>query len=381
MASPMQLAASMEIIAGCVATLLGSLILVTGWARLENRFLGAFLMLHGMGPLGITRGIGRFLMASQETAAAGLVWSSTSEYPDDLSWLLYLGFLGLAIGSPLLRPFGSRIARWALLPIGALLVGNTWAVLHWAKAVPEASRFFPIISVAVPLLGLAGAVHAFRLADDEREKVRMRRYLASFSIFEIGYVGPSLVFRLSELGVLSPRFTQADHGAYASIIILQMAILGVGITAIGLTALRGHVIDLGRRIHFTVSRGSLAAIFVAVFITVQEVVGEYVSQTAGLAGGALATLVLVLGLDPLMRMSRRIADAAAPDGGAAERMADDERYSIYMEQASVAWSDGIITGKEIEALRRLRARLAMPAEEADLIELRVQQARAASLGA
>jgi hypothetical protein len=153
----------------------------------------------------------------------------------------------------------------------------------------------------------------------------------------------------------------------------KVGILGlarfVGVAVLAYAIARQQLFDTDMRIKWTVNRGSVAATFVSVFFVVEQIVQNWAGDAFGVAAGAVATGLLVLAVHPLQRVAKRFADAAMP-----HVHEDDPNYTLenkratYRDALAVAWSDGVLTAKEMLMLSRLRESLRLPDREVLALE-------------
>ncbi|HVM45503.1 MAG TPA: hypothetical protein VM582_06165 [Candidatus Thermoplasmatota archaeon] len=132
---------------------------------------------------------------------------------------------------------------------------------------------------------------------------------------------------------------------------------------------RHQLFDLDVRIRWTLSRGTLAAIFVAAFFVASELSAQLFSDYTGSAvAGILTAGLLVFALTPLQAFAERVALAAVPDARPPQAWTPQERAEFYREQARLAWADGALTREERRMLDAARARLGLSHEDAARIE-------------
>lgn len=134
--------------------------------------------------------------------------------------------------------------------------------------------------------------------------------------------------------------------------------------------LRHRLFGLDVKVKWTISRGAVAGVFLAVFFVVAQVAEIYLQQYGTLAGGVAAGLML-FAISPLQRMGERIAAAAMPhvEGG----MTLTERELAYRDMAALAWADGTLTARGRDRLDAARERLGIPAERALALEREARQ--------
>jgi hypothetical protein len=133
---------------------------------------------------------------------------------------------------------------------------------------------------------------------------------------------------------------------------------------------RHRLFDLDIKIRWTIRRGTVAGVFLAVFLAVTQVGQNLLNDRFGLLAGGVAAGLLVFALSPLERLGRRVADTVGPRSQ--EGLTHRERLRLYEEQATLVWSDGVMGAKENLLLERLRSRLGIAHEEA----VRINQAAA-----
>lgn len=158
------------------------------------------------------------------------------------------------------------------------------------------------------------------------------------------------------------RLTAASARVWA-VIVLSYAIL------------RHQLLGLDVRVRWTIQRGTIGAVFLAVFLVATQVAENYLDAYGVLLGGVAAGLLLFF-LGPIQRGAERLAQTAIP---AAKRPADmtaDERLAIYRTQAQIAWQDGKVDRKDREMLLSLRGQLGLSAEAAEAAELEAMRAAA-----
>lgn len=117
----------------------------------------------------------------------------------------------------------------------------------------------------------------------------------------------------------------------------------------------------------TVRRGTVGAAFLAVFFVASETPQALLANGVpgidpswGAYAGLAAAGILVFFMHPLMRLGERVSDAALPNARPLADMASKERSALYLEQASLAWRDGVLNRKERLFLDQLRRQLGIP---------------------
>lgn len=132
--------------------------------------------------------------------------------------------------------------------------------------------------------------------------------------------------------------------------------------------LRHRLFDIDVRLRWTVSRGTIAAAFVAVFFVVSEAAASLFSGWTGSTWlGLAAAGLLVFAITPLQQAADRLAALAIP-AMSSTSLAPEDRLAFYREQVRVAWADGALSRDERRLLDAARVRLGLSHEEAARIE-------------
>jgi hypothetical protein len=129
-----------------------------------------------------------------------------------------------------------------------------------------------------------------------------------------------------------------------------------------------QLFDIDVRIKWTISRGTLAAIFVAVFFVVAQVAQTFLTAEYGLLLGGASAGLLLFALNPLQRLAESVANVAMPGVRSVVEMNHPERSALYREHARIAWADGAVDKNERMLLNHLREGLGLSAEEALRLE-------------
>ena len=153
--------------------------------------------------------------------------------------------------------------------------------------------------------------------------------------------------------------------------IMRLATVAVLVYAV----LRHQLLGIDVKVRWTISKSTIAAVFIAVFFIASEGAQQFLGETLGSTYvGIAAAGLLVFVIAPLQRAAERLAERAVPvreqglpvaAGGAA----------LYRAQVALAWTDGRISPNERVMLRGLRKDLGLDAEAADAIEHDVETER------
>jgi hypothetical protein len=164
--------------------------------------------------------------------------------------------------------------------------------------------------------------------------------------------------------IAAPLFLPADPTApglsllFLEAISVSLAVfLYVPLVAYGI--LRTQVLGIELRLKVGIRRGTVAAVFLALFFVVSQLVQSLATQTLGYEVGAIAAGLLLFALRPIERMASRLADRAVPEGHA-EAYAVHRRLALYEAAvAELASGEGKISDKRRAVLDGIRENLAL----------------------
>lgn len=138
--------------------------------------------------------------------------------------------------------------------------------------------------------------------------------------------------------------------------------------------LRTQVFDIDLRVKAGLRRGTVGAVFVAVFFVASEGTAAFLSEWLGAAVGLGAAALLVFALAPLQRMAERISDRAMPTVVDTEEYRVVKKRELYRAAMESAASDGVITERERDLLATLAQELGLGPAEARAIEREAMRA-------
>ncbi|HVM44597.1 MAG TPA: hypothetical protein VM582_01580, partial [Candidatus Thermoplasmatota archaeon] len=149
----------------------------------------------------------------------------------------------------------------------------------------------------------------------------------------------------------------------------------VYIPLVGYGILRTQLFDIDIRLKRTVSRGTVAAIIVAIAFVVSELAAQLLSDRAGPFLGIAAAGVLVFAMAPLQRVADRLTNVAMPGVDArSPAYVTYRKMEVYRAALEGALEDGDVTQKERAMLARLRGNLDIGDDDARALEADVRQA-------
>ncbi len=348
-----------------------------------NRLLALALLVEGA-HIGAYNAL-RLLVATQPlnaSAARAVEWAFLTP-----AALLYLAFLS-TVQCPLTRPLDRPVFRKVLV-----VLAGAW-ILAWPLLSPRLLQaavlprdvpglgdglWFigdrPIsdgvngLYMVVLLFGFAVAWSAYRATrEGTASRSRARAYLRAFGLRDAVAVSAYVIFSTSHF-VDWPFWA----GVWASLAPPIVAIVFVLLLGYGI--LKTQLFDIDLKVKWTLEKGTVAAVFVAVFFVVSE--GAQV-LFAGFAEseilGVLAAGALVFILSPLQRLAGRLGDVAMPGVEDTEAYRQERKREVYQASVEELLADGKITTKERRMLGRLQDELGLQGGEASRIEADVREA-------
>lgn len=189
----------------------------------------------------------------------------------------------------------------------------------------------------------------------------LRRYLV------FGFLGGASAFAIIGLGLRGTPWDIFLAGLWN----LALPVL------VSYALLRKELFGIDLKVKWTIRRGTVAAIFLAVFLVVTQVAQNALSQDYGVLFGGAAAGLMLFAIAPVQRFAENLANAALPNARPVAEMSAEDRRALYREQARVAWADGKLSMDERQLLSSLRARLGMTDDEAFALEREVAPAEAA----
>jgi uncharacterized membrane protein YebE (DUF533 family) len=149
----------------------------------------------------------------------------------------------------------------------------------------------------------------------------------------------------------------------------------LGVLILGYAILRQQLLGIELKLKWTLRRGALAAIILAAFFVVSQLVQTFVGGfVPGLAGAAVAGLLL-FAITPLQRFADRLADKAMPGVADTKEYRTVRKREVYRAAVESAMEDGVITAKERGVLATLADQLGLGAKEAHDVEKAALAAR------
>lgn len=209
------------------------------------------------------------------------------------------------------------------------------------------------IGVTLAFLAAACAL-ALLVARMERTSARVMLVAASIVV---------LATTLYQLRLEDDDTSSVQAATLTAMLFGTWRLLGASLVTYALV--RHRFLDLDLKINWTISRGTVLAVFVAAFLVVFKVIENALNSKLGILFGGVATGLLMLAIKPLERLGDRVASEVHPRG---DPKGDVERLALFREQAMMVWADGRIGRKERLLLDNLRERLGVEIGKAAQIE-------------
>lgn len=354
------------IAAAALSWTLASLVYFRRPDRAQNRLLALVLFFEGVA-VGAGTGL-MYLMTDRGDSYAyqGIAVVATLVVP-----VLYLAFL-TTLNAPLVQPLRSPAAQFALA-FSAVAAAALWFLFparfisgmervwyaEWDSLSGPWQPFRLWGSIAIYVFGLLVAISAYRAAvPGSTARNRALAYVAAFGTRDVLLITIYILRQLLPTGAGLTTFSILSR---PFVTILFVVLVSYGI-------LRTDLFDLDVRVKKTLSRGTVAAAFVAVFFVASEGAQLVFADYLGPVVGVVAAGLLVFVISPLHLLAERLAGAAMPGVRPVRERPHDEREALFRHQLEVAWADGRITSKEAKLLEALRGRLGLSAEEAGRLQ-------------
>jgi hypothetical protein len=349
---------------------LALVVLLTGPGLKRDRLLALLLFVEGG-----AWGTGAGLLYQTESAQVG--WYLQSVFCFMLVALpaCELAFVG-TLPSTLVAPLRNR---WVL----GLIVAATVAVelyylsdparfvgemvpawyAPWDAALPDITvTAFNMVGLA-SLVSLVGSISAW--AQSPRgswARKQAKAFALAFGVHDLG-----LFFSMAAPGHLIPPPPSGEWTD--ALVILGTTIpsfLFVLLLAYGI--LKVQLFDVDLKIKRGLKRSTVAAIFVFVFIVVEQLVSNYFNGQFGVLLGAIVAGLMLFGLDHIRHFAGRIANEAMPTVSATPEYVAYRKLEVYRAAFEGLNADAQITDKERAMLEKLRLKLGIQPGDAAALE-------------
>jgi hypothetical protein len=349
---------------------LAALVLATGPGRRRDRLLALLLFVEG-------------------TAwATGSGFMYLVEDPG-IAWYLQAVFVGMLIAMPgcalafagtlptsLMAPLRARGALWLLA--GATVAAELYYLAHLDRFVgaivpawyatwdadlpPRAIAVFNLAGL-VGVVSLAGCIGAWvQSARGSWERRQARAFATAFGVHDVGLFCALVL--AGNLVAPPPSGNLSD----------AFIIVGVNLTSVAFVVLLAYgmlkvqLFDIDLRIKRGIRRSTIAAVFVAVFLVVEQVVQNYFTGQFGLLLGAVAAGLLLFALGPIRHFAEALANGAMPDVSASPEYLAYRKLEVYRAAFEGLYADAVVSDKERATLDGLRVKLGIRPGDAQAIE-------------
>lgn len=346
-------------IAFALACLLAVVVLAANAQHRQNRRLALLLFLEAM-----TWGVGAGLIyfsADPATVYGGQAVFVTACLALPFAYLLFLASVDCSLTLPL-KPRAVQATLVAVALVAeALFFLNPQALIPglvqppyapYDAIIPPVFRFVVLGLALVQAYAVAVAIQVVREARDPLARRRAKLYAVAFLTHDIFLIVDTVFLTSTYVSLTAAPLWAAlaiAWGANLAVIVLTV-LLGYGI-------LQAQLFDIDLRIKWSVRRGTVAAIFLAVFLVVSEVAQGFFSQELGWAAGGVAAGLLLFAAGPVERVADRVANAAMPRVHATDEYLTFRKLEVYKSALLTAHAGGSPTTRELAMLAKLRAEL------------------------
>ncbi len=291
------------------------------------------------------------------------LWARIHQASDWALVAVYLPFIGMTLGSPLVRPLKGRRARVLLLTAGGLIAASMFFL---PGSVREAFRvpFYAVICVVLAW-GFIAAIHSWQIATRPATRARARAFTLAFGVRDVLWTFVfAMIYSYHSQFIGNGSFVPWNvvvPTVYALAVILYVPLVAYGM-------LRTQLFDIDLRVKRTLRRSTIAAAFVASFFLVSELAALYLSSHLGNLLGLVCTAALVFFLEPIQRAAQRFSDAAMPNTKPTPEYESYRKLQVYETAVVAALEEGGISERQRRILDSLVASLGIDAQVARQLE-------------
>jgi hypothetical protein len=145
--------------------------------------------------------------------------------------------------------------------------------------------------------------------------------------------------------------------------------------------LKVQLFDVDLHIKRGLKRSTVAAIFVFVFIVVEQLVSNYFNGRFGVLLGAIVAGLMLFGLDHIRHFAGKVANEAMPNVSATPEYVAFRKLEVYRAAFEGLNSDAQITDKERAMLEKLRVKLGIQSADAAALEADMREEMQSSAAA
>ncbi len=336
------------------------IVLRTAPTRALNRRLAVILALEGLWQGGSTGLV--FLVNSRNAAftiaAIGTMAQSVTPFQ-------YLAFLGIALETPLVKPFRSRLVMRAL-NAATILAGA--AVLLWPQhfitepyhpgwatwnfQTRELGVVTTQIHGIIAMFGLLAALSAYWLTPrGTAARTRAKWFAIAFGAVDAYMATFQVLYPYVRPVRFWGDFIYNPGSGLAILVFVLLLAYGV---------LHAQLFDIDLRLKIALQRSTIAALIAGAFFVGDNVLQGLV-PVHGVLLGLLSSAVIVLALRPLHRLVEQLANRLMPGVAPTAEYLDQRKIEVYRAAYEGALQDGIVTERERAILVRLAQHLELSA--------------------
>jgi hypothetical protein len=284
----------------------------------------------------------------------------------------YLAFLGAALDTPLVAPFRSRRAFYALSAGSVLAAAGVLAFPDLVVTAPyqpgwapwnfqfhQAGPFLAQLHGVGSIFGLVAAVAAFVMTPrGSAARSRAKWFAFAFGVRDI-YVG----VMQSSYASLRPIEFWGDflyNPTQGFIYLVYVVLLTYGI-------LRTQLFAIELKVKVAIQQSTLGAGVAGAFLVASEIL-ESVLPVDGQLLGVISALAIVAALRPLQRFAEAFANRVMRGVEPTPAYLENRKLEVYRAALEGAMQDGVITEKEGAILASLRHQLKISEEDAERTE-------------
>ena len=295
-----------------------------------------------------------------------------------------LAFIG-TLPTPLVAPLNTRVGLMTIAVLTAAaelfflarpdrFVGAivpAWYATWDADLPPITVDIFNLVGL-VGIVSLAASLSSWaRSPRDSAARRQARAFAIAFGVHDVGMfialVLPGHLLAPPPSGNLSDIFIilGCTCTSVAFVLLLSYGILKV------------QLFDIDLRIKRGIRRSTVAAVFVVVFLIVEQFVQNYFTGQFGLLLGAVAAGLMLFGIGHIRHFAEALANGAMPEVSATPEYVAYRKLEVYRAAFEGLYSDAILSDKERATLDRLRIKLGIQPGDALAIEQEVRRETAA----
>lgn len=147
---------------------------------------------------------------------------------------------------------------------------------------------------------------------------------------------------------------------------------GAFLTLLAFAVLSGQIVTLDNRIKASIRTGTVSLVLTVVFLILTEGM-EAILGVESILFSILGAVAISLLIMPVHRWSEVIATRLVPGAHLIGTLPAKERRDTYLQQAVLAWEDGVLRPKEVNMLGRLQVHLGLDEETVARLDERAKR--------